>query len=229
MTDSHKHPDAQLRLVIFDVDGTLSDSQADIIGSMTDAFVAEELTVPRPDEILGIVGLSLEVAMPLLAPEVPDETLDRLIAAYKAAYMQRRLDAGAGHSPLYPGMRELVEALSAEPETLLGIATGKSRRGLVALLETYQLSRAFQTIQVADDHPSKPNPSMILAALAETGVAPEHAVMIGDTQFDIDMAKAAGIRTIAVSWGYHPTTKLAHADLLVDDAAALRKAIDTLT
>ncbi|KAA2314759.1 HAD family hydrolase [Pseudooceanicola sediminis] len=218
-----------MRLVIFDVDGTLSDSQLDIIGSMTDAFVAEELTVPTRHEILGIVGLSLEVAMPLLAPEVPDATIDRLVAAYKAAYMQRRLDAGAAHSPLYPGVRDLVEALAAEPETLLGIATGKSRRGLVALLENHGLSGAFQTIQVADDHPSKPNPSMILAALAETGVAPDRTVMVGDTQFDIDMAKASGIRTIAVSWGYHPVTKLSHADLLVDDATALRKAIDTLT
>lgn len=221
--------DVQPRLVIFDVDGTLSDSQLDIIGSMTDAFVAEELTVPTRDEILGIVGLSLEVAMPLLAPEVPEETINRLVAAYKAAYMQRRLNAGAAHSPLYPGMRELVESLAAEPETLLGIATGKSRRGLVALLENHGLSRSFQTIQVADDHPSKPNPSMILSALADTGVTPDRAVMIGDTQFDIDMAKAAGIHTIAVSWGYHPNAKLAHADLLVDDVTALRKAIDTLT
>ncbi|QPM90765.1 HAD-IA family hydrolase [Pseudooceanicola algae] len=217
------------RLVIFDVDGTLSDSQGDIIGSMVDAFDGEGLTPPARDAILGIVGLSLDVAMPHLAPEVDAATCVRLVEGYKVAYMQRRVTAGASHSPLYAGMRELVETLAAQPGTLLGIATGKSRRGLVALLENHGLTGVFQTIQVADDHPSKPHPSMILTALAETGVAAERAVMIGDTTFDIDMAHAAGVAAIAVDWGYHPTGALAHAAGQAGTPATLLAEIDRLT
>ncbi len=217
------------RLVIFDVDGTLSDSQADIVASFTEAFESEDLTVPPRDMLLSIVGLSLEVAVPRLSPEVPPSTCARIVSAYKEAYFRRRQQAGAAHSPLYPGLRDLVEGLAAEPATLLGIATGKSRRGLMALLENHGLTKAFQTIQVADDHPSKPHPSMIMAALAETGVAPERAVMIGDTTYDIDMARAAGIASIAVTWGFHPEALLSRATTSVSTAGALRIEIDRLT
>ena len=116
-----------------------------------------------------------------------------MVAAYKTAYQQLRLTKGAASSPLYPGIREVVEALAAEEETLLGIATGKSRRGLLALLENHGWQRHFVNIQVADDHPSKPHPSMLLTALAETGLEAGQAVMIGDTTFDMEMAGAAGI------------------------------------
>ena len=220
---------ADLRLVIFDVDGTLSDSLGEIVGAMEAAFGAEHMTVPDRDRIMGIIGLSLEEAMPQLAQEAPASTHARLVAGYKAAYQKQRLAAGPDHSPLFPGMRDLVERLAAEPETLLAVATGKSRRGLEALLDTHGLRPFFQSIQVADDHPSKPHPSMVMTALAETGVDASRAVMIGDTSYDLEMARAAGVPSIGVAWGYHPAHQLAQADVVVDTPADLARAIDALT
>ena len=107
---------------------------------------------------------------------------------------------------------DVLDQLHAQPEVLLGVATGKSRRGLVSLMEGHQMEHMFVTQQCADDHPSKPHPSMVMTALAETGVAPEQAVMIGDTSFDMDMAKAAGVAALGVTWGYHSPASLNAAD-----------------
>ncbi|MDW4500460.1 HAD-IA family hydrolase [Sulfitobacter sp. D35] len=205
-----------LRLVIFDVDGTLVDSQGDIVAALTHAFGAVGRPAPDRATMLGIVGLSLDVAMARLAPEAPEATRARLVQAYKDAYMDLRSRAGAAHSsPLFPGAREALEALSADENTLLGIATGKSRRGLDKLIEAHGLHRLFVTQQVADFHPSKPHPSMILQAMTEAGVGPKETVMIGDTSYDMDMAAAAGVRGIGVSWGYHPVAALHRAERIV--------------
>lgn len=210
---------APLRLVLFDVDGTLADSQSAITAAMTAAFASVDLPVPPRDAILSIVGLSLPMAMAQLAPEAGPAVQDELVAGYKQAYKSAREQAGAGHSPLFPGARETLEALHAVPEYLLGVATGKSQRGLDALIAAHGLE-CFVTRQVADHHPSKPHPSMVLTALEETGVEPQHAVMIGDTSFDIDMGRAAGVTTIAVDWGYHPAERLA-ADHMIGDFTEL--------
>ncbi|MEP0153790.1 HAD-IA family hydrolase [Pseudophaeobacter sp.] len=198
---------ADLRLILFDVDGTLADSQDAIAAAMRFAFEGQGLAVPARTEILSIVGLSLPLAMDQLAPSHPSGVRAQLVAGYKQAYMDKRLAQGAGHSPLFPGAAEVLAQLHAVPEYLLGVATGKSQRGLDALIAAHGLD-CFVTRQVADHHPSKPHPSMILTALAETGVEPADAVMIGDTSFDIDMGRAAGVRTIAVDWGYHPAAEL---------------------
>lgn len=198
---------ADLRLILFDVDGTLADSQDAIAAAMRFAFEGQGLAVPARAEILSIVGLSLPLAMDQLAPSHPSEVRAQLVAGYKQTYMDKRLAQGAGHSPLFPGAAEVLAQLHAVPEYLLGVATGKSQRGLDALIAAHGLD-CFVTRQVADHHPSKPHPSMILTALAETGVEPADAVMIGDTSFDIDMGRAAGVRTIAVDWGYHPAAEL---------------------
>ncbi|UWQ91595.1 HAD-IA family hydrolase [Rhodobacteraceae bacterium M382] len=210
---------ASLRLILFDVDGTLVDSQAAIVGAMTDAFGSIGLPVPTRPEILSIVGLSLDRAMTRLAPQGNAETQAALVEGYKSAYHQARMQAGAGHSPLYPGARATLEALNAVPEYLLGVATGKSQRGMEGLIEAHDLT-CFVTRQVADHHPSKPHPSMILTAMAETGVTPEHTVMIGDTSFDMDMARAAGVRSIGVPWGYHPVDRIG-ADHVISSFADL--------
>jgi phosphoglycolate phosphatase len=212
------------RLVVFDVDGTLVDSQAHILAAMSDAFAALERPSPPRRDVLSIVGLSLPVAMERLAPD-PPEDVPALVAAYREAFASLRLaDDGAALSPLYAGARECLQALGAETWTLLGVATGKSRRGLAHILDLHDLGETFHTVQVADDHPSKPHPSMLEACLTETGVAARHATMIGDTTYDIEMGRAAGFTTVGVSWGYHPGQALrdAGADVVVDDYAALR-------
>jgi phosphoglycolate phosphatase len=196
-----------LRLILFDVDGTLADSQGAITSAMAAAFAGAGLPSPSRAEILSIVGLSLPLAMAELAGEQPADVQPVLVEGYKSAYKSARLAAGAGHSPLYPGAAEVLAELNAVPEYLLGVATGKSQRGLDALIEAHEL-RCFVTRQCADHHPSKPHPSMVLRAMAETGVRPEDTVMIGDTSFDIDMGRAAGVRTIAVDWGFHPAERL---------------------
>ena len=214
------------RLVIFDVDGTLVDSQGDIVGAMTAAFAAVQLPVPDRSAILGIVGLSLPLAMLRLAPDAGAEVHETMVAAYKADYQRLRLTKGAASSPLYPGIREVVEGLAQRDDTLLAIATGKSRRGLSALLDNHGWSGTFVSLQTADDHPSKPDPSMLLTVLAETGAQVEEAVMIGDTTFDMDMAQAAGMAFVGVDWGYHPSRLLTAATEVVSAAADLPGAID---
>ena len=217
------------RLVVFDVDGTLVDSQGDILASMRSAFDGVGVPAPGRAEVLGIVGLSLEVAMPRLAPSLRAADHARLVEGYKAAYMQLRATKGASlSSPLYPGALDLLHTLHADPATLLGVATGKSRRGLDKLLLGHGLTNMFVTRQVADHHPSKPNPSMLYTAMSEVGVQPQAAVMIGDTEFDMEMARAAGMAAIGVSWGYHPRRRLAAADVVVDDFAALHDALQDM-
>lgn len=215
------------RLVIFDVDGTLVDSQADIVASMRYAFETAGLLPPERAKILSIVGLSLDQAMQRLAPDATGDTQMRMVEWYKDAYMQLRAEVGAAQSsPLYPGALTALQKLRAQPGVLLGVATGKSRRGLDKLLEAHDLGAFFVTQQVSDHHPSKPHPSMILTCLNETMVDPEAAIMIGDTSFDMDMAKSAGIGAIGVSWGYHPVGALGAADEIIDDFAHLPSTLD---
>lgn len=216
------------RLVIFDVDGTLVDSQTDILAAMTHAFRSEALAVPSPAQVLAIVGLSLDVAIARLLPAAEPAGVARLVTAYKDAYMDLRAQAGAAQSsPLYPGARAVLDRLAGEPGTVLAVATGKSQRGLDKLIEAHGLEGLFASRQVADHHPSKPHPAMVLAALAETGVPARRAAMVGDTTFDMDMGRAAGVGTIGVAWGYHPASTL-RADALVDSFAALPATLDRL-
>ncbi len=216
-----------LRLIVFDVDGTLVDSQGDILAAMGHAFGRAGLGVPARDAVLGIIGLSLDVAMMRLAPQADTQIQARMVEWYKEAYMDLRARTGAAESsPLYPGARAMLEHLAARPDHLLGVATGKSRRGLDKLLEGHDLGHMFVTQQVADHHPSKPHPSMLIEALRETGIDARDAVMIGDTSFDMEMARGAGIRPIGVSWGYHPLSALSAAEQVIDSFAALPGALE---
>lgn len=207
-----------LRLIIFDVDGTLVDSQADILSAMSSAFDRAAAPPPPRAAVLGIVGLSLDVAIPRLAPDLPAATHANMVDWYKEAYVALRAKTGAAESsPLYPHVRETLNLLHAQPNTLLGVATGKSRKGLDKLLDGHDMRALFVTQQVSDHHPSKPHPSMLLSALSETGIEPGNAVMIGDTRFDMDMAKAAQVPFIGVAWGYHPPEDLVDAIVILND------------
>ncbi len=216
----------RLRLVVFDVDGTLIDSQADILASMTAAFAAIDRPCPERAVALSVIGLSLRIALHRLVPDATEPMLDTMVDAYKGAFHDIRTQGGSQTAPFYPGLRPYLDALAGREDLVLGVATGKSRRGLRALLAAHGLERHFVTTQTADDHPSKPHPAMLKAALSETGVAAVDAVMIGDTSFDIDMAKAAGMTGIAVTWGFHAVSALAHADHVVGSADALSAAVD---
>lgn len=216
------------RLVLFDVDGTLVDSQGSIVAAMTAAFGECGSDVPDRAAILSIVGLSLDHAMARLAPELTRDGHDALVAAYKAAYFAQRQTQGAASSPLYPGALDVLNRLAETPGILLGVATGKSRRGLDALIGAHGLERMFVTRQVADDHPSKPHPSMIEAAMAQTGVRSTDTVMVGDTSFDMDMAHAAGVAGIGVSWGYHPRRNLGNAAHVIDRFDDLPPVLDAI-
>jgi phosphoglycolate phosphatase len=219
---------APLRLVLFDVDGTLVDSQGSIVSAMTACFEAQSLPVPEREAILSIVGLSLPNAMAQLAPEHPETMQHRLVEGYKEAFQAQRLEQGAASSPLYPGALDAIQALHAVPEVLLGVATGKSQRGLDALIEAHELGRFFVTRQVADHHPSKPHPSMIDTARGETGVDAVNTVMIGDTKFDMDMARAAGVAGVGVTWGYHDRSVLDAATCIIETFDQLPRALDSI-
>lgn len=214
-----------MKLVVFDVDGTLVDSQHHITGAMAAAFSGAGLPPLPASEVLGIVGLSLPVAVAQLAPQADAETQARIVEGYKNAFLDSRIQEDA---PLYPGALACLEALGARDDLLLAVATGKSRRGLDAMIAAHALEGRFVSLQCADDHPSKPHPAMLLAALDQTGISAGNAVMIGDTEYDIEMARAAGVAALGVGWGYHPVAVLqdAGAGQVAEDFVALRQMVE---
>ncbi|SHG84776.1 HAD-IA family hydrolase [Marivita hallyeonensis] len=215
-----------LRLVVFDVDGTLVNSQSHILVSMRQTFDDLALPVPEDQAILQGIGLSLPELMARLVPDADANVHEALAIRYKELSYARHATVGRdAESPFYPGMRDVLEQLRKDDFTLLATATGKSRRGLNRMIAHHGLHGYFQSTQVADDHPSKPHPSMLLSALSETGVDAENAIMIGDTSFDMAMGKAAGMATIAVSWGYHPISHLAE-NAIVESAEDLMTALN---
>ncbi len=197
------------RLAVFDCDGTLVDSQHAIVAAMNSAFAAEGLAAPHPEAVRRVIGLPLHECTTRLIPDLPAERCERLVEAYKEAFFAQR-QRPDHHEPLFDGVVPALDALEASG-WLLGIATGKAKRGLVAVLERHGLLRRFITMQCGDMHPGKPHPSMIEQARAETGAAAADTVMIGDTTFDMLMARSAGVHPIGVEWGYHPPEELNEA------------------
>ncbi|MFG1395952.1 HAD-IA family hydrolase [Roseixanthobacter pseudopolyaromaticivorans] len=220
--------DTSSGLVLFDCDGTLVDSQHAIVEAMSAAFVSCGVAPPERGEILSVVGLSLPETFAVLSRGAADFPVEALEAAYRSTYRTQR--EAAPTEPLYPGARETLEALRARTDLQLGMVTGKARRGVRRVLTGHQMEGWFSTIQTADDAPSKPHPAMVLQAMAELGADPALTVVVGDTTYDMQMAKAAGAFAIAVGWGYHERGALlaAGADLMVDRFAELPTAIETL-
>ena len=209
-----------MQLVIFDVDGTLLDSQDIIVAAQQRAFAACGLPAPSRARSLSIVGLSLSEAFTALVGA--DGPIDALTDAYKTAFNALRQDPNCPE-PLFPGAEAVIARLASRRDVALGIATGKTRRGVDYLLDRHGWAGLFVTIQTADSAPSKPDPTMIRQAMAEAGIAARDTSMVGDTSFDMGMAKAAGVRAIGVPWGYHPVSALreAGADLFIDSFEAL--------
>lgn len=194
------------KLAVFDCDGTLVDGQADVLWAMKHAFEKAHLPAPDPADVRRLVGLSLGVAVRELAPGHDPHIQRELVEYYKASFRARRED-GLLDEPLYDGIADLLRALHAAGWQL-AVATGKSDRGLSACLAAHGLTDLFVSLQTADRHPSKPHPAMLEAALFEAGAKPEDAVMIGDTSYDMQMARAARVRSIGVLWGYHSPEEL---------------------
>jgi len=216
------------RLAVFDCDGTLVDSQATICLAMERGFAACGISAPGDAATRGIIGLSLIEAMAALHPGGTAAEHDALSEAYKKAFFDLRA-AGLADEPLYNGIAEAIADLDKRG-WLLGVATGKSDRGLKHILEHHDLHPRFVTLQTADRHPSKPHPSMLEQAMADAGAAPQTTAMIGDTSFDMAMAKAAGCAAIGVSWGYHNEQELFEggADIVADHPSALVGILEAL-
>ena len=160
------------RLVVFDCDGTLVDSQHNIVAAMSHAFGVHGIPVPGPDAVRRVVGLHLAEAVSTLVPAgTSSEIRESVVAAYVEAFRVLR-EQPDHQEPLFPGVNDLLVAL-ADTNTILAVATGKSRRGLTRTLERHGLTNHFFILKTADDGPGKPDPAILLDAMAEAGAAPE--------------------------------------------------------
>lgn len=191
------------KLAIFDCDGTLVDSGATIRSALEQAFAAHGLECPPIAVTRKVIGLSL---MESMAELVPDGDHAALTQTYKEAFFAMR-GAGQVEEPLFDGIVDLLDALQAD-NWLLGVATGKSERGLRHCLDNHGLGGRFVTLQTADRNPSKPHPGMALAAMAEADAEPHRTIFVGDTGWDIGCARNAGVGAIGAGWGYHEPEEL---------------------
>jgi phosphoglycolate phosphatase len=216
------------RLAVFDVDGTLIDSQHNIVASMIGACERNAVPAPSADEIRRIIGLSLQEAVMRLLPGLEDDRIVRVVEDYKNGFAELRARPDH-HEPLFPGVMDALDALEADG-WILAVATGKSRRGLLAMIERHGLQGRFVSLQTADDNPGKPDPAMLRRAIAEAGARPEESVMIGDTSYDMQMGRSAGTHTVGVAWGYHAPEELlaTGADVIVESYPRLAELLASL-
>lgn len=194
------------RLALFDCDGTLVDSQYSIVASMQRAFAEAGLPLPEAAAVRAIVGLRLDEAISRLLPSRSADAIAGLCDSYRRAYVAVHKDPDQ-QDALYEGVPDML-AQFEEQGWVLGVATGKSRSGLLGALKRFNLRSRFVTLKTADDGPGKPDPFIVREAVAEAGAAAETCVVIGDTSFDMLMARNAGTGSIGVSWGYHPAEEL---------------------
>jgi phosphoglycolate phosphatase len=211
-----------VKLVIFDFDGTLVDSRKLITESNRVVFGQFGFSAPSEEESFSLVGMSLELVLLQLAG--PDAPVEKMVAAYRHVLPLLRADAAFAEVP-FDGAAELLTALAERRDVRLGLATAHGSHAILPALQRFGWQEHFCTVQTGDKAPSKPHPGMVLQALSEAGVTAEDAIMVGDTAFDIEMARAADVRGVAVSWGYHRPDRLrdAGAWCVVNDMSELRE------
>ena len=185
------------RLIVFDWDGTLIDSHSAIVECMQEASRELGLPIPERERASHVIGLGLHDAMRIVAPELPARRYPEFVDSYRRNFLAREDSMRP-----FPGMPQLVQSL--REERTLAIATGKSRRGLERALKATGLERHFRASRCADETSPKPHPAMLLELMAELGFGAGQVVMIGDTSHDMQMAAAAGVDSLAVSYGAHP-------------------------
>ena len=210
------------RLVLFDIDGTLIDSRRVILEAQARAFRSLGLPVPSDAAILATVGLSLDETFRALAGA--DGPRAALAERYKSEVRDLRADPAWGE-PAYPGVEATLRALAGRADLVLGIATGRARRGLAPLFAARGWEGLFPVTVCGDEHPSKPDPAMLRAAAAEAGVAMADALFVGDSVHDAAMATAAAMPFVAVSWGFERVEVLRGIGAI----AALERFEDVLT
>ncbi len=210
-----------VRLAVFDCDGTLVDGQHAIIAAMTESFQDAGIPAPEPHSVRRIVGLPLDDAVAQLSPDSNTALRQTLALGYKRS-VQRMRDAGGYHEPLFPGALSILDRLR-DTGFMLGVATGKSRQGLRITLERHGLLRHFSILKTSDDGPGKPSPHMLICAMADMAAEPDATVMVGDTVFDMEMARNAKVAAIGVGWGYHERDELRAAG-----AAAVAESFEEL-
>jgi phosphoglycolate phosphatase len=191
------------RLLVFDWDGTLMDSAARIVACIQAAMRDTGMAVLQEAPIKNIIGLGLQEAFATLCPQAGAELRAVLVERYRHHF----LIADPTPSALFPGALELLQQLHRDGY-LLAIATGKGRRGLDKVLEETGLGALFHVTRCADETASKPSPHMLLEIMERAGVAPAQTLMIGDTEYDLQMARNAGVHALAVSYGVHERTRL---------------------
>lgn len=199
-----------MKLALFDCDGTIVDSAAIIHACMERTFDDFELVRPDLAHTKSIIGLTLDIAIARLLDRPLDPEIAAMTARYKEHFLLYRQNGGV-LEPVYDGLLELIASLAAREDVILGVVTGKSRRGLDLILAHHGLATTFFTTRTADDCPSKPHPAMVLECCAEAGIDPKQTTVIGDAVYDMQMAVNAGARSIGVAWGYGSVEALRQA------------------
>jgi phosphoglycolate phosphatase len=207
----------RFRLLVFDWDGTVVDSTMPIVRAVQAAYRNLRLAQPEEKAARYVIGLKLETAFSSLSPDLPEETMEKLLERYRYHYFERD-----DKISLFDGMKTLLEKLDQE-DYFLAVATGKSRKGLDRMLRQNGLTQRFHATRCADESFSKPHPEMLLYLMDRLGVTPEQTLMIGDTTHDVQMAKNARSHALAVSYGAHDEDSLQKSQPLaiVDSVAAL--------
>jgi phosphoglycolate phosphatase len=206
---NHRH-----ELIIFDWDGTLMDSVAKIVRCFSAALADTDTPDPGEEAIRHIIGLGLDEAMTALLPQADAARRARVVERYREHFLH--LDRTG--MELFPGVRAGLEALS-EQGYLLAVATGKARRGLDRVLRDTGTAHLFCATRCADEAFSKPHPKMLEDILEQTGFDAGRALMVGDTSYDMEMARHAGVAGLAVTYGVHGRELLAeHAPLACLDS-----------